>query len=201
VSAYDALLFDFDGVLADTEPVHWACWAEVIRPLGIELDWETYQRHAIGATDVELVRLFASMVKPAVPVSAVAKLYPAKQRRFQERATSDPPIAEGTIVLLKSLKYYGLAVVTSSSRSEIAPVLERAGILGLFGAVVCFADTEKHKPDPEPYLLAARRLGAKRPLVLEDSGPGLESGRRAGFDVVHVTHPSRVAELVREALR
>ena len=48
---FDSILFDFDGVLADTEPLHWATWAEVLKPLGVTLTWDYYSRHAVGIDD------------------------------------------------------------------------------------------------------------------------------------------------------
>ena len=58
---FDAILFDFDGVLADTEPVHWACWAEVLRPFGAALTWEYYRDHGIGIDDKEMLRMLAAL--------------------------------------------------------------------------------------------------------------------------------------------
>ncbi|MEO7653512.1 MAG: HAD hydrolase-like protein, partial [Bryobacteraceae bacterium] len=64
-AGFDSILFDFDGVLADTEPVHWSCWAEVLRPEGIELDWDTYVRHGIGLADVDMLTFLAA--RPPAP--------------------------------------------------------------------------------------------------------------------------------------
>jgi len=61
---FDAILFDFDGVLADTEPVHWACWAEVLKPLGITLEWDYYRDHGIGIDDKDMLRALAGLANP-----------------------------------------------------------------------------------------------------------------------------------------
>ncbi len=61
---YQAILFDFDGVLADTEPIHFVCWAQVLRPLGIDLDWDTFRRHGVGLTDLALLEFLARQAVP-----------------------------------------------------------------------------------------------------------------------------------------
>src|SRR5207249_12259483 len=96
---------------------------------------------------------------------------------------------------------YGVAVVTSSGRLEVEPVLDRAGIRRHLGALVFGEDVQRHKLAPDPYLLAAARLGAVRPLVVEDSIAGVASARAAGFDVVQVASPSEVAPMVRWKLQ
>ncbi len=197
---YDSILFDFDGVLADTEPVHWACWAEVVRPFGIDLDWETYRRIGIGATDRMLSEAIAGLAAPGVSVEEVLEKYPEKRRLFLEKTQTATPISQATIELLRSLLDYNLAVVTSSFASEVEPLLERAGIQQHFAALVAASDVQRHKPAPDPYLLAASRLQAKHPLVVEDSAAGVESARAAGFDVVKVSSPAEVPDAVRAAL-
>lgn len=197
---YDALLFDFDGVLADTEPVHFACWGEILRPFGIELDWQSYRQHAVGVADLALLDFFAAHANPPVEPARLREKYPEKRRLFMQRVLRDPPITPAVVDMIKSLSHLCMAVVTSSNRIEIEPVLERAGIRRYFGALVCGGDVQRRKPAPDAYLLAAQRLGAKTPLVVEDSEAGLASGRAAGFDVLHIPEPSQTASLVRAAL-
>jgi beta-phosphoglucomutase-like phosphatase (HAD superfamily) len=94
---------------------------------------------------------------------------------------------------------YRMAVVSSSACDEIEPLLEGAGLRQYFDTVVGGGDVKKHKPDPEPYRLAATRLGVDRAVVLEDSEAGLASGRAAGFDVIAVKHPEDVPALLAKA--
>jgi beta-phosphoglucomutase len=197
---YDAVLFDFDGVLADTEPLHFACWASAVAPLGIRLDWETYRRFGVGSTDAGLMRLIASLANPPVTPELIASKYLEKRMMFLERAQAESPISEAVAALVKSLEGYGLAVVTSSYLVEVQPLLVRAGIFDRFGALVAAGDVLRAKPWPDPYLQAANRLGARAPLVVEDSEPGVASARAAGFDVVQVRSPAEVPKAVRGAL-
>jgi beta-phosphoglucomutase len=194
---YQAVLFDFDGVLLDSEPVHFACWREVLAPLGVPLDWQTYRDHCIGVADLAMLDFLRKQVNPPVPLERLWDEYPRKKELFRKRMVSEPSILPETRELIRELNGYRLAVVSSSGRSEVEPILIAAGIRPAFGAVVCGEDVKHYKPDPEPYLLAARLLGVTSALVVEDSGPGVESGRAAGFDVIEVEGPARVPELIR----
>lgn len=197
---YDAILFDFDGVLVDSEPLHWRCWAEIVRPFGIDFDWETYQRIAIGVADRQVMQLLAAMAKPPVDPRVFHEKFPLKQKMYLDLLFSSPNVPTDLPLLLKELDPLQLAVVTSSYRSEVEPVLIKMGIRPFFAAVIDSDDVSEHKPSPEPYLLAARRLGARHPLVVEDSAAGVASARAAGFEVLRVAHPSEVAPAVRAAL-
>jgi HAD superfamily hydrolase (TIGR01509 family) len=79
-------------------------------------------------------------------------------------------------------------------------MLDRLDLRACFGAVVCGGDVSRHKPEPDPYLLAAKLLVAKTPLVIEDSDAGVASARAAGFDVIRVTHANQTAAAVRAVL-
>jgi len=200
IRRYDAILFDFDGVLADTEPVHCACWAEAVRPFGIDLDWETYQGIGIGASDRDLAEFMARRAGPPMTAERLLTLHPEKRRFFEQRMLSDPPISRSTQEYLKQLADYKLAVVTSSFKSEIEPVLERANIRALFRAIVAGDEVPRVKPAPDPYLLAAKLLHAKSPLVVEDSDAGVASARAAGFDVLRLRSPAELPEKLAAAL-
>jgi beta-phosphoglucomutase len=199
---FDAILFDFDGVLVDSEPVHWACWAEVLKPLGVDLDWDYYRDHCIGIDDREMLRIMAARANPPRDWESLWECYPEKKEIFRGRMMQASPFHPAIPPLLEQLQgAYKLAVVSSSGRSEIEPLLETGGIRHHFEALVCGREAGKLKPEPEPYLLAAKLLKVRRPLVVEDSAAGMASGRAAGFEVLAVTHPSEVAALVSERLK
>jgi beta-phosphoglucomutase len=198
---YDSILFDFDGVLADTEPIHWACWVEIVTPLGIDLSWDNYCANCIGVADLNMLEILASFANHPVDVEALRPHYARKKDLFRKRIAEANPCTPETVELIRSLADYRLALVTSSGRLEVEPVLEGAGIRQLFGAVVFGDDVTRHKPSPEPYLLAAARLGATRPLVVEDSVAGVASAKAAGFDVIQVASAAQVPGLVWGALR
>lgn len=200
MSAVEAVLFDFDGVLVDSEPVHFACWQEILRPFGIGLERDFYDRHCVGISDREMIRTLVEMGGRPDLFDAVYARYPAKKAMFRERMLASPPVHEETLELLRSLGRWKLAVVTSSGQTEVEPILERLGVLPLFGAAVYGGDVARLKPAPDPYLEAASRLGVRQALVVEDSAAGRESGRAAGFEVIEIGQPCEVAPRVRARL-
>jgi beta-phosphoglucomutase len=198
---WDALLFDFDGVLADTEPIHYACWRELLTPHGIDLDWGFYARQCIGVSDRFMIEQLASARTPPIPFEEIWPDYQRKQSMFRERLESQQPVLGNTIDLIRDLSAnYKLAVVSSSGRSEVEPPIERAGLRPYFQAFVCGREVPNLKPAPDPYLRAAELLGVSRPLVIEDSDAGVASAKAAGFDVLRVSSADTVAAEVRARL-
>jgi beta-phosphoglucomutase len=199
--AFDSILFDFDGVLADTEPVHCASWAEVLATQGITLDWTVYRERFMGIDDREMLRILAAESSQPREWESLWKLYPAKKDRFRASVMAAPPFDPALRTFLEDLNSrYVLGVVSSSSCSEIEPLLEAGELRGYFRTVVGGENVKRHKPAPDPYLLAADRLGLRAPLVVEDSEAGLASGRAAGFEVLAVRHPSEMPALVERRL-
>src|SRR3954447_10667126 len=110
--SFQAILFDFDGVLIDSEPVHWACWREVLLPVGVVLDWEFYRDHCIGIDDREMLRMMAG----DRDWQELWTEYPRKKELFRSRMIVAPPFPETLPKTLDRLKgTYRMAVVSSSS--------------------------------------------------------------------------------------
>jgi len=197
---FEAIFFDFDGVVVDSEPVHFACWNEVLAPYGIQLDWDEYNAHFIGISDRAMLELIASRAQRPVTVDELAAQYPVKKELFRDRMVEDPPLAEGVVDFLHTLGGYRLALVTSSGRGEVEPILHVAGIHSCFEACVYGGDVKRLKPAPDPYLQAADRVGTRQALVVEDSQAGIASARAAGLEFVQVPTPNRMVDLVRGRL-
>ena len=198
---YDALLFDFDGVLVDSEPVHHAVWQEVLRPYSMVLSWEEYERRCIGVSDRAMIQELCDIAGRPEAFDALWNDYPRKRALVRERMISAPPSFADSVALVHDLAVHvPLAVVTSSARVEVEPVLECMGIRQCFTTCVFGDEVKRLKPDPEPYATAAARLNVKRPLVVEDSGAGCASAQAAGFEFVRVTSASAVAAEVRAFL-
>ena len=199
--SFDSILFDFDGVLADTEPVHCACWAEVLATVGIPLTWEFYRRQCVGIDDRDMLRMLAAQSGPPRNWDDLWKLYPAKKQLFMARMTTNPPFDPSLAGFLRSLNGgYKMAVVSSSSSTEIEPILAAGGLRPCFATIVGAESVKRYKPAPDPYLLAAERLGSRAPLVVEDSEAGIASGRAAGFEVLQIHHPAELPEMVARRL-
>ena len=197
---YEAILFDFDGVLADTEPLHFESWSEALEPLGMSLDWRTFEKHCIGIPDRVVAEFFQGLVDPPVEFEAVWARHPVKRQLFLAKLRQKPFFLPEVPALIKSLTSYKLGVVSASSRIEIEAALNAAGILHCFEVVIGTEDVERTKPDPEPYLLAMQRLGARKALAVEDSEAGVASATAAGLDVLRIPRPGDMPGLLKRRL-
>lgn len=199
---YDAILFDFDGVLADTEPLHWRCWQDILKPFSIELTWEMFQTEFVGKSDRDLVTRLAAKRDPPVPFDELWAEYPRKKALFGERILIELPFPPQTIGLVAELHCadYKLALVSSSARSEVEPALVAVNIRQYFEVLVCGKEVERLKPAPDPYLKAVELLGAQNPLVIEDSIPGVTSATAAGCAVLQVRNVGEVRARLMGAL-
>ncbi len=194
---FDSILFDFDGVLADTEPLHYACWKEILEPYGIQLDWGFYAKQCVGVSDRKMIEHLAAERVPPVPFEDLWVECERKRMMFSSRIMATPPFLNETVDVIRVLSnHYKLAVVSSSGRSEVEPPIQAAGFRECFGAMVCGREVAHLKPAPDPYLRAAELLGSRRPLVVEDSDAGVASGLAAGFEVVRVSSAERMAREV-----
>jgi beta-phosphoglucomutase len=201
IGPYQAILFDFDGVLVDSEPVHFECWNLVLEPFGFQMSWDEYARNCIGVSDRAMIRALCRLAERDDWFDAIWAEYPRKKAILRERLAASVPMAGDLCELLRELAgFVPLGVVSSSGRLEVEPVLEAAGVRSAFSTVVTGEDVSRLKPDPEPYATAAQRLGVQYALVVEDSEAGQASGRAAGFDVLAVPSADCTARLVREKI-
>ncbi len=182
-----AVLFDMDGLLIDSEPLWFEVETDVMSRLGGT--WtEADQQKLLGSSLPASVRYFlerAPAPAPADPAEVAEWVIAGIVARVRERGVT---IMAGAAELVADVAAAGLpyALVTSSQRRLVDAVLSRTGLR--FPVVVCANDVTRGKPDPEPYLLAVRRLGARpgRCLVLEDSITGVTAAEAAGCLVVAV---------------
>jgi beta-phosphoglucomutase len=200
IETRQALVFDYDGVIADTEPLHWKAWETLLSQNGIQLGWDEYCRVGQGVSDRQIYEHFRARM-PRIDANAFSILNADRRRNVRELSLRQCPVPLETIALLKSLDGYKIGLVTSSEQSEVEPVLYAAGIHMEFDAIVFGGDTASKKPSPAPYLLIAEKLGVKTGIAFEDSEPGLSSARAAGFRAVKIARPSDLSEIVKRSLR
>ena len=179
---YDALLFDLDGTLVDTESI----------ALETGLAAFALQGHRVSRAFLETLvgtdePTAESLIRAAVPGIDLAAFNQSHAAAFSERLGQGLPLKPGVVQLLNATGV-AAAVVTSSRRQSAHRKLAIAGIASYFAHVITLEDVAAAKPAPDPYLLAARLFGVdpRRCLAFEDSEPGAEAAHRAGCVVVQV---------------
>ena len=198
--AIRAIFFDFDGVLVDSELLHWETWSEVLKPKGIVVTWRDYSRRFIGVSNRAMIQMLCRDAGQVFDLHLFDAWYAEKRTLYQARHLRIPD--DLVRFILEGLIGYRLGVVSSSQRSEVEPYLERSGVRARLDVIVCAEDASEWKPSPEPYRRAAELAGIAPGacLVVEDSEAGAESARQAGMTVVRVTGPGEVVAQVRGVL-
>ncbi|MFE3836212.1 HAD family hydrolase [Pseudogemmobacter sonorensis] len=180
---FDALLFDLDGTLVDTESIALRTGPEAFARHGLAVD-EAFLHRLVGR-DEPSSRAILAEAFPAADLDALRRDWNAA---FALGIEAGLPLKPGVLDLLAATDGYPRAIVTSSGRPGALRKLELVGLADRFELVIALQDVPAPKPDPAPYLLAAARLGLPpaRCLVFEDSETGAEAGSRAGCTVVQV---------------
>ena len=194
----EAVIFDFDGVIVDTEPLHYRAFQRILEPLGLGFSWPEYQETYMGFDDRDaFVEAFSSSGK-SLSDKHLAALVNEKANIFQEvirdGVVSYPGVKE-LVINLHTLRI-PLAICSGALLSDILPILDTLGIRNFFTIIVTADDVKKSKPDPESYLLAYRRLMETisapapdlRAIAIEDTPAGIASATGAGLPVLAVTN-------------
>ncbi|WP_029915693.1 HAD family phosphatase [Caulobacter sp. UNC358MFTsu5.1] len=181
-----AVVFDMDGLLLDTETVYQAAMIEAGRAFGVDFTAATY-RSMVGKTNPECAGMLRDLYGQAFPVEDYFKRTWADVEMILE---AEVRLKTGVMEILDYLDALGLprAIATSNSRQAAERYLGRFDLFKRFHAVVAHADVTRHKPHPDPYLEAARRLNVHPTLclALEDSHPGVRAAHAAGMMTVMV---------------
>jgi HAD superfamily hydrolase (TIGR01509 family) len=182
----EAVVFDMDGLLLDTEIVYRAAMIEAGSTFGISFTGEIYAA-MVGKTNPESAVLLRGLYGEDFPVQAYFERVWSDVEDLLEAETK---LKTGVIEILDYLDDIGLprAIATSNGIASVEKYLGRFDLLHRFNAVVANADVQRHKPHPDPYLEAARRIGIDpmQCLALEDSHPGVRAAHAAGMMTVMV---------------
>lgn len=187
---FEALLFDLDGTLVDTMPLHYQAYAKVLTTYGLVLTEAAYMA-AIGApARVAIPQFIASAGGVAVSSKTIAAIHASKKDAFAAILHDEEPRslpAAGLLQRVRARRRCGL--VSSGNRAGVAAIIDKMGWNGWFAAVVTGDDVALGKPHPDPFLEAARLLDVAPAscLVFEDTADGLEAARRAGMRAIDVT--------------
>lgn len=195
-----AILFDFNGVVVDDEPLQMKAYQQALASEGVALAEADYYS-LLGTDDETFLRRTYERAERELTGEKFAEVLEAKSRAHRELLTDAPPLFPGVVNFVKALsREYALGVVSMARRGEIEYVFERAALNGLFDVVVAAEDVTACKPDPGCYNSALELLNRKRGdahivplqpaecLVIEDAPPGIESARRAGMRTLGVTN-------------
>ena len=183
-----ALIFDCDGTLADTMPIHYRAWMRILPPLGIPFGEVRFYQLG-GMPTGKIIRLLSDETGIPVPEAAVDGLVQEKEAIFLSLLHEVEPLAGIVGIAERFRGRLPIAVASGGYRSVVRQTLAAIGIDDWFDAMVCAEDTANHKPEPDVFLEAAKRLGDIPPdacVVFEDTDIGLEAARRAGMHGVDV---------------
>jgi HAD superfamily hydrolase (TIGR01509 family) len=195
-----AVIFDFDGVLVNSEPLHFRALREALAGDGIAITAEEYLAEYVAYDDRGSIRIALERHgRPIVP-ERIGALAAAKAEAF-ERLMAEVPFYPGARELVRALAAeMPVAIASGARRAEIERILAAAGLRASFAAVVGADDVSRTKPDPEPYAAAFARIAPLVPgltpaevAVFEDTIPGIASARAAGMKVIGVaqTYPAQ----------
>jgi len=186
-----AIVFDFDGVLADTEPLHFRAYQEVLASVGTTLTREEYYERLVGYNDEECFRLIAQSRGWEPDESRIAALVADKGRVFEQVILDTDTLYAGAAGCVERMAAeFPLGIASGALKHEILLTLRRARLDHHFRFIVGSGDTPKSKPAPDPYIRAAEKHGLppSECVAIEDSRWGLESARAAGLRTVGITH-------------
>ncbi len=199
-----AWLWDMDGTLIDSMPYHVEAWTEVLEPLGYHIAPEQLLK-TFGLRNEEIVRDHLKLDRPQ---DELQRLIEEKEERYRrlvgERGLALLPGARRWLDDLKAADWQQ-AIVSSTPRQNMTAVLQGTRLGDFMDTIVCAEDVERGKPFPDPFLLAAERLGVRPQgcIVVEDAPAGLEGARRAGMKTIGVltTHEVLEADVVVQSLQ
>ena len=196
--AIDGIVFDFDGVLVNSEPLHLRSAQDALATRGLTVDPGEYYDRYVGYDDVGMFVHYAQDHGIALDTCALSELLAAKAMRFAELEASDTVLVQGAAECVRRMADVApLAIASGARRDEIERMLGRVGLARYFPTIVAAGETAFGKPAPDPYARAAELLGSApaRTLAIEDTAAGLASARTAGLICIGVTTTFPVSKL------
>lgn len=193
-----AVIFDFDGVIVDTEPLHYRAFQEILEPLGLGYAWEEYVNLYMGFDDRDAFREAFRVHGRTLNDHDLELLIERKAAAFQEIISRGVVPYPGVAELIEAISgSLPLALCSGALRSDILPILSGLGLPDAFDVMVTAEEVSASKPDPASYALAVERLAAVFPerriapgrcIAIEDTPAGISSATGAGIPVIAVTN-------------
>lgn len=204
--AIRAVIFDLDGTLADTEPLHFEAFNAVLRPHGIELSGEDYFSRLIGYDDRDCFMLLLREHRMPADPTWIDELIAQKTRLYQASIAEREVLFPGAAEFVRNCaKRFPLALVTGTLRVEAEMILNKSQLRDFFVDIVTAEDVERGKPEPDGFDAALGRLNfilrphppitAAECLVVEDTPAGIGAAQRAGMRALAVAQTVAMSKL------
>jgi beta-phosphoglucomutase family hydrolase len=184
---FKAYLFDCDGTIVDSMPLHYVAWKTVLAEWGCEFDEELFYSWG-GMPVAEIIAALNVRHGLTMPAEEIARRKEGMYYNILPQLKAVPEVLEHIQMSHGKIPF---AVVSGSTRDSVTKSLETLGVLDKFETLVCAGDYAKSKPHPEPFLIAAERLGVAPQdcLVFEDTDMGIQAATAAGMASVKVLQP------------
>jgi beta-phosphoglucomutase family hydrolase len=183
-----AVIWDMDGVIADTAPYHFKAWQDVLRQRGINFTEGNFRRNFGQRNDTIIKITLGEDISPHETEATANE----KEERFRQRIRGNVEPLPGAIKLLKSLKENGFsqALASSAPVENIRLVTQELGIENFLQVIVSGREVKEGKPSPQGFLLAAQKLGVRPQdcVVIEDAIAGVRAAKRGGMHCLAVTN-------------
>jgi len=193
-----AVIFDFDGVITDTEVLHLRSFNKVLEQYNIEIPLRKYYKDYLGYSDIDCLKAVSKRYKLGFNEDKIYELIHEKSQIFEEIAKTESKIIDGVSEFLSMLKRHDvpMAICSGALLVEIELILDDADLRSYFEVIVSAEQVKKGKPDPEGFLLTLkllnkklrRHLQAADCVIIEDSHWGLDAAKAAGMPTVAVTN-------------
>ncbi len=192
---FDAFIFDFDGVILDSEPIHYEACCHALKRIGLFLPYQEYQNEYIGLSDKEMFPRLLHHKGFKLSLNDIHHLIIEKVDHYNHLIDSYEylPIVSNVDIVIEAIAKKGkkIAICSGSTKREISNTLNRlkqGSLQPYFNIIVTSEDVLQGKPSPEGYLLTAKRLDVlpHQCLVIEDTPTGIKAGKDAGMTVVAV---------------
>lgn len=193
-----AVVFDFDGVLADSESIHLRVYQELLAPSGVTLTTKQYCERYLGFDDEGAFQQMAADYGLMLGDEEIEMLIAEKGRRFEAIVSGTNVLYPGSVPCVRRLGgRWPIGIASGALRRDIEIMLGGAGLDGSFHFIVAAGDVDASKPAPDPYLRAAELHGVPPSacVAIEDSRWGLQSAKTAGMRTIAVTHTYPRSEL------
>lgn len=193
-----AVIFDYNGVIADDERIHKEAFAIILRDVGISLNDALYDKHLLGRTDRDGLASLRAAFTNQFEESSIEELTQKKQKIYLSLLGSEDIIyPKAEEVICRLARFFRLGVVTSSGRNELLAVLGRGKLADKFSCLVTAEDIRYGKPDPEGYLRSLHLMAvpSSAAVAIEDSLSGVQAAKAAELKCIAVLHTTAEAKL------